>query len=360
MPAYTAALCREMADAAPRLSGYLADTVYLGGGTPSLLPGGCLSQIFEAIHACCPVAPGAEITCEANPKTIDYEKFCLLKKLGVNRVSIGVQSMVDNELRLLGRIHTAHDARTAVESARRAGIENISLDLMTGIPAQTAESLTYTVREAAALAPTHISAYALRIEDGTPFARRRRALPLPDEDGEATLMQHAAEALEAAGYARYEISNYARPGYESRHNLRYWHGEEYLGFGVAAYSCFGGRRFGHSRDLESYLAGAVLPEVDCEVLTPREEEREFLMLRLRLTEGIPVADYNRRFGRDFDMLYAAPLLRFADFLREGGGRVALHPRGMMVSNSLIVEFLSVLDGAAAGAVSSGVTMPAGG
>ncbi len=338
---YIERLCRDLAAAAPPQA--TVQTVYLGGGTPSLLSETDLSLLFATLERHYTLAADAEITCEVNPKTADFAKFSLLKSLGINRISLGVQSLEDKELRLLGRIHTAADARRCFADARRAGFDNISVDLMTGIPAATAESLARTVRGIAELSPEHVSAYALKIEEGTPFARRRAELPLPDEEGAADAFDLAARLLTEAGYTRYEISNYARPGRESRHNLRYWRGEDYLGFGVAAYSCYGGERWGHPRELDAYLRGDPLPKIDRERLTPSEQEREYLILRLRLAEGLSKRDYAARFGRDFDALYQEPLARLSRFFCHRADRVAFTPEGMAVSNALLVELLSVLD-----------------
>lgn len=341
MPAYVERLFSEMRRT-PLPPDYTVDTVYLGGGTPSLLSGELLARLLDGVFSSFRVEPGAEISCEVNPGTVDGAALRLFRAAGVNRLSMGVQSLSDRELALLGRIHTADEAVRAFHAAREAGFDNISLDLMTGIPAETPESLAATVAGFAALGPEHISAYALKIEEGTPFAARRASLSLPDEDRQADAVTAAAEALEAAGYRRYEISNYARPGYESRHNLRYWRGEEYLGFGPSAYSYFGGWRYGYGRDLDAYLRDGFLPRQDETYIDARAEEEEFLMLRLRLCEGIPVREYEARFHRDFYTLFGRVLDRYADFFVQRPGAVALSPRGMLVSNSLIVEMLASL------------------
>lgn len=341
IPAYVDALLRQ-AEGTPTPSGAAIDSVYFGGGTPSLLPGNEMARLAKGLFTLYPIEEGAEITCEVNPGTVDYEKFCLLKELGFNRISIGIQSLDDNELRILGRIHTAAEAKEAFLLARQAGFTNISVDLMTGIPDETEESLRKTIEGLVSLSPDHISAYALKIEEGTPFAENRERLSLPDEEGEAYFTELSAALLGAAGFCRYEISNYAKEGKESRHNLHYWHGDEYIGLGPSAYSYLLGRRYGYPRDLDGFLVGN-LERIDEEIIDREEEEREFFMLRLRLAEGIPIREYEKRFGRDFRKSFGKLLSHYAPFLTEKDGHVALNGRGMLLSNSLIGAFLEVLD-----------------
>ena len=341
MHAYVSALLREMR-ACP-LSGRTVSTVYLGGGTPSLLPGAELTRLIAGVQECYTIDPVAEITCEVNPCTADFDKLSLLKSLGINRISMGVQSLSDRALSAIGRLHTAKEARDAYALARRVGFENISLDLMTGLPGETPEELAATVRGILDLDPEHISAYALTLEERTPLATSPLRATLPDEDAAADAMEQTAAALSAAGYHRYEISNYARPGYESRHNLGYWQGRDYLGLGVAAYSYLDGVRFGKPRDLEGYLAGTPLPDVDREVLTAADREAERVMLSLRLSAGIDCAAYRRDFGRDPAALLADVIARYPDCFSVSATAIALTPRGMSVSNPLIAECLLALE-----------------
>ncbi len=340
MSRYVDALIGEM-ERRPA-NGYTARTVYLGGGTPSLLGERELSRLLSSVRRHYRVAEDAEITCEVNPGTADYDKFSLLKSLGVNRVSLGVQSLSDRALRALGRIHTADGARRAYLDARRAGFSSISLDLMTGLPGESEEELTSTICGLIALAPEHISAYALSVEEGTPLSASPLRREIPDEDASADAMELAAGMLTAAGYARYEISNYARPGCESRHNLNYWRAGEYIGLGVAAHSYFGGERFGAPRDLDGYLIGRELPRCDLEVITPAERERERVMLSLRLREGIDRARYLRDFGRDPCALFREATRRYPDCFLVTDTALALTDRGMNVSNPLIGELLSMI------------------
>ncbi len=341
IPAYVTALCRELCERAR--PDRVVDTVYLGGGTPSLLPTAELARLLDAVGAHCRLASGAEITCEANPGTADYEKFSLLKAAGVNRLSLGVQSLSDRALRALGRIHTAKEAVAAYDSARRAGFRNLSLDLMTGLPGETPAELLETLRGVLALAPEHISAYSLILEEGTPLAASPLRHEIPDDDAAADAMEMTAAVLEGAGSRRYEISNYAREGYESRHNLRYWRGGEYLGLGVGAYSYLDGVRFGAPRDLDAYLSGKPLPTVDRETLSRDDLERERVLLSLRLAEGIDLAAYRRDFGRDPLSLFAPVTRRAPDHFRVTDTALALRGRGMQVSNTLIAECLLCLD-----------------
>ncbi len=343
IPAYVDALLAEMRRRPAE--GYTVDTVYLGGGTPSLLPARETERLLEGVFAHYRVDPSAEITSEVNPGTVDFDKFCLLKSFGINRVSLGVQSLSDRALRALGRIHTAREAEDAFRAARRAGFENISLDLMLGLPGETPEELIATLDGMLALSPEHISAYALMLEEGTPLYTSPLRNTVPDEDAAADAMEATAELLTAMGYRRYEISNYARRGFASRHNLRYWRGEEYIGLGVAAYSYFGGERFGAPRDLDGYLAGRILPRVDVEAVTPSERERERVMLSLRLADGIDRAAYLRDFGRDPHVLFADLLALYSAYFTVSDRAIALNTKGMSVSNLLIAECLDRLDAA---------------
>ena len=340
IPAYVDALLAEMCRRpAP---GYTVDTVYLGGGTPSLLPPEETERLLAGIHRHYRVDPLAEITCEVNPCTVDFEKFSLLRSFGINRVSIGVQSLSDRALAALGRLHTASEAVAAYRDAHRAGFDNVSMDLMLGLPGETPRELAGTVEEMIALAPEHISAYALMLEEGTPLFTSPLCESIPGDDEAADAMEATAARLAAAGYRRYEISNYAQEGRESRHNLRYWRGEEYVGLGVAAYSYFEGERFGAPRDLDGYLAGRILPRVDVERLDHADREAERVMLSLRLADGIDRAAYLRDFGRDPHLLFSEVLSRYPAYFVRSDSAVALTGKGMNVSNTLIAECLACL------------------
>ena len=318
-------------------------TVYFGGGTPSLLPIGELSRLMEAVYKHYAVSNDAEITCEVNPGTVDRDKLSHIRALGINRLSIGVQSLSDRALRALSRVHTAAEAIGAYRAAREVGFDNISLDLMMGLPGESTEELDATVRGFLALAPEHISAYALMLEEGTPLASSPLRHTVPDEDATADAMERVSAMLAEGGYRRYEISNYARPGYESRHNLGYWRRREYIGLGVAAYSYFDGMRYGTPRDLEGYLAGRPLSAVDRETLGAADREAEHVMLSLRLAEGIDRAAYLAEHGRDPHTLFAPVTARYPEAFSVTEATLALTERGMAVSNTLIAELLLLLD-----------------
>ena len=343
--AYVEALCAHLRAIAPSAREYTVDTVYLGGGTPTLLSPADLARILDTVRANFALLQGAEITSECNPVTNTDGLFEGLLQAGVNRLSIGLQSVHEKELKLLGRLHSFADFESTFAAARRAGFDNISADLMFGIPAQTVESFRQTLETLCGLSPEHISAYGLRVEDGTAFGRMRDTLPLPSEDEEAEMAELVASLLPTHGYKRYEISNYAKNGYHSRHNLRYWLGEEYLGFGPAAHSFFGGVRFETPADTGAYLRTVEKGDFDAlfterHTVTKDEAREEYVMLRMRLAEGIDKADFSRRFGTGFEDRYGnlAPLVQ-GGFLTNTDTRVAFTARGMQVSNTILSEWL---------------------
>jgi oxygen-independent coproporphyrinogen-3 oxidase len=268
-----------------------------------------------------------------------------LREAGMNRLSIGLQSANDGELKLLGRPHGVAEFRATYEAARRGGFDNISVDLMFGIPDQTVESFGRTLDTVLDLSPEHISAYGLRIEEGTPFYGMRRTLSLPDEDTESEMAELAADRLRGAGYEHYEVSNYARPGKRSRHNMRYWLGEDYLGFGPAAHSYFRGTRFETAPDTAAYIAAVERGELEslrqgAMRIEGKEKTDEYVMLRMRLFDGIELADFERRFGVSFEALYGGTeRLQRGGFLTKDGGRIAFTERGMRVSNAILSDWL---------------------
>lgn len=338
--AYADELCRRLVAWAPRTKDRAVDTVYFGGGTPTLLPIADFSRILQAIAAHYTLSPDCEITAECNPATADFAYLSSLRALGVNRLSIGLQSAHENELRALGRAHTFADFKAVFADARRAGFDNISADLMYGIPHQTEKSFCASIAALCDLAPEHISAYGLKIEDGTPFSRMQECLPLPNEDSEYRMYCLLTHELEKRAYHKYEISNFAKDGRHSRHNLRYWYGKEYLGFGVAAHSYFEGARFGNSRDIDRFLLGE---DIVCEhtQLSEHEREEEYVMLRLRLTEGISLSDFSARTGENFEARYPS-LSRMIDggFMKKENGRISFTDKGFFVSNAILAEMLS--------------------
>ena len=326
---YTVALIGEMErQASP---GVTADTLYLGGGTPPLLGTENLIRLIEAARRL--YAFSGEATLEANPGSIGLPALTELREAGYNRISFGMQSAVPEELRRLGRRHTPEAVRDAVKVARTAGFDRISVDLMLGIPGQTEASLAESIGFVRSLGVSHVSAYLLKVEENTPFWRQRAWEECPGEEETCARYLQAVEALEAAGFLQYEISNFARPGQECRHNLKYWRCEEYLGFGPAAHGYFGGKRYGHTRDLAAYLACP-----DKTVFITDEHPggfEEYAMLRLRLREGLRLSEA-ARYGADPALLRqkAAPYVQ-AGLVRLGEDTLALTPQGFLVSNSLI-------------------------
>lgn len=369
-------------------------SVFLGGGTPSVLPAEWICEVLEEVRRNFSVSENAEITIEANPGTVDTGKLQLYRTAGINRISFGCQSFHDEELRRLGRIHTVQEIEESVQLARGAGFANINLDLMSGLPGQDLQSWEDTLRQAIALRPEHISAYSLIIEEGTPFyslygeekdsavfvpENEKKILPLPDEETERRMYERTAEILQEAGYAQYEISNYARPGYACRHNRGYWTGVPYVGFGLGASGYLPGSwfarmqagsgaqqadigtpqagsgaqqtgswvRYRNSCDLAEYMSGmADIAEGSCkydEIQVPKRSDlqAEYMILGLRLTEGVEDAEFARRFGDSIDSVYGPVLEAYTKtgFLIRENGMTKLSRRGISVSNRILSEFL---------------------
>lgn len=336
MDAYAAALTAALRAAAPKARDRLVDTIYFGGGTPSFLGAARLCTILEAVLDCFSVAPDAEITFEANPESArDVSALQTLRNVGFNRISLGMQSADDAELHAIGRVHTARDTAEAVAAARSAGFDNLSLDLIYGLSAQTRERWRKNLAAAVALAPEHLSCYALKVEPGTPLYARRGSAALPDDDAQADMYLDAVDFLAASGYAQYEISNFAKPGCESRHNLKYWTLSEYLGFGPGAHSDFDGRRFAAARDLDAFLAGNV-PFSEDAAVSPRERAAERVMLGLRLTRGLPA---DKLSGEEAVLRECAA----HGLAEQADGRWRLTPRGFLVSNAIILRVQEALD-----------------
>lgn len=333
------AYVRRLGELLPRFAeGYPRPlrTVYFGGGTPSLLGPARLGALLEEAARRFSLLPGAEITCEANPTGLSGDLFPGLRAAGFNRLSLGLQSAHEDELELLGRRHSPQDAARAVEAARTAGFENISLDLMLALPGGSTGKLGKSIGFAASLGPEHLSAYILKVEPGTPFARR--GVPQPQEDRAADEYLFCVEELARRGFRQYEISNFARPGFESRHNLVYWRCEEYLGLGPGAHSFLEGRRFLWPRDLDGFLQGAE-PVDD----GPGGGFEEFAMLNLRLTRGLRLSDCEERFGREGGAAFRLLLQRARALpqrlLRAEEDSVALTPEGFLVSNGILARLL---------------------
>ncbi len=339
--AYISALQQEMKE----YSGLRLDTVYLGGGTPTALAPAQLSQVLSAVRRSFSLAENCEITVEANPGTVNIETFSVLAESGVNRVSLGVQSFANSELIALGRIHTAKEAEEAVLAARQAGIQNVSLDLMFSIPNQTAETLTESLNRAISLSPEHLSCYSLMLCEGTPMYEDHLAgkLSLPDEDEDRRRDEFITEFLEKNGYERYEISNFAKPGQESRHNTKYWTRAPYIGLGAGAHSFFEGERFENPSDFSGYyerVSSGRHPKG--EAISEKDAMAEFMFLGLRRTrDGILHRDFQESFGRKLEDVYGKPLekLTALGLLEDDGRRIRLTKRGIDVSNGVFCEFL---------------------
>ena len=316
-----------------------ADTVYFGGGTPTLISDKHFERVFEALNNSFYIDDNAEITVECNPASIDEKGLFKLRQLGINRISIGLQSANDNELRSLGRLHSFDDFCNTFSFARKAGFDNISVDLMYGIPEQTYESFEKTLSGIVELSPEHISAYGLKIEEGTAFYCNRDKLVLPDEDSEADFYLLCCEYLSKNGFSRYEISNFAKSGRESRHNLKYWHLDDYIGFGVAAHSRFEGERFGNSRDIKAFLAGE---DIVCEKQKISEIAflTEFVMLGLRLAKGINKKEFLTLANKEFKQVY--PMVdSYIDrgFMTESKENIFFTSKGFLVSNAILSQML---------------------
>ena len=341
MHAYTKALIEEIEAFSPKARGYTVDTVFFGGGTPTIMPLFDIEAILEAVRRCFCFHPEAEITLEANPASAEKEKLSLLRALGFNRISVGVQSFLDEELKALGRVHTAAQAKVFLKDVREAGFQNVNIDLMYGIPHQTPESFQKTLREALSYSPEHISAYSLIIEEGTPFFEQCDTLPLPSEDEEVLLHSELCKILAGAGYRHYEISNFARDGYASRHNLRYWRCEEYLGFGAAAYSFFKGARYGNVRDVGKYMKDPTHAVFEKEILSEEALAYEYIMLHLRTSEGLSLDTYERRFGVKLKQRYKEEISRFRalGWVKDSEEYLSLTEEGMRFSNTVLVAFM---------------------
>lgn len=335
---YVDALKKEM----EKYSGEKIDSIFIGGGTPSILTEENLENLIESIYKIFLVEKNAEFTIESNPKTLTLEKLKLLKRRGVNRLSIGVQSFIDEELKKIGRVHTKKDAADAVMLAKTAGFSNINIDLMFSIPGQTADSLKKSIDEAIALNPEHISAYSLILEEGTPLFSEveRGEVILPEEEVDRKNYRYLIEKLKSVGYRQYEISNFSKPGYECRHNLKYWDCDEYIGIGVAAHSYYRDRRFFNTKDLEKYLKGAYQEDIS-ETLTLDDKISEFIIMGFRKTEGISKKRFFEKFGVNFYEKFKNPLDKFIklNLIEEKGDFYRLTFEGINLSNTVLCEFI---------------------
>ncbi len=322
-------------------------TVFFGGGTPSFVDAAYIAKTLEEAEKYIGICAGAEITIEANPNSLDRGKLKTYLAAGVNRLSMGLQSAEDRLLKLLGRLHTRELFEQAYLAAREAGFENISLDLIYGLPAQTLDGWRHTLEYAASLEPQHVSAYSLTIEEGTPLHADLLAgkIEEADEELERAMYHEAVAFLGSKGFERYEISNFARPGLESRHNLAYWNRDDYLGIGAAAHSCVAEARFANTSGLDGYISclrSGKTAYNTREDLDMRQREFEFIMLKLRLAKGFLLEEYEKLFGRDFEERFAAPLEKLvkAGLLGREKGRVFPTDKGFDLQNTVVLELVN--------------------
>ncbi|MCL2235158.1 MAG: radical SAM family heme chaperone HemW [Defluviitaleaceae bacterium] len=338
---YVKALEEDIAASGADFMGYSVETVFFGGGTPSLLTTGQLGGILRALNDNFSLYKNCHMSVEANPDTVDKTYLAELYGLGFRRISFGVQSFDDEILKHIGRVHNADAARKAVEMAQKAGFDDISVDLIFALPHQTLDNFKASLDAALSLPITHISCYALSVEGGTPLAENKPLVDaIPDDALDRQMYALAKEKLAEAGFEHYEISNWAKEGYMCRHNLGYWTGREYLGLGLGASSYFGGKRLKKTECLESYIKGD-FSFSHTETIDKQTQMAEFALLGLRLTEGICVADFKNRFNQDIFEVYGEVLTGFLNqgLLVQKNNKISLTPKGLDLSNTVFCEFL---------------------
>ena len=336
---YVEALCAEIASY-KRDDRLCLDTVYFGGGTPSLLSPLQMEKIVLEICNAFYISESAEITLEANPGTVTEEKAVAYKRLGFNRVSLGLQSIHEKEMKKLGRIHNYQDFLSSFNLLRKAGFDNINVDLMYGIPYQSKDSFKETLDAVIGLSPEHISAYGLILEAGTPLFSEIDVLPLPTQDEECDMYDACRDLLKKSGYEHYEISNYAKPGKRSRHNMLYWNLTDYIGVGAAAHSYFEGERYSNTDSVSEYISSRKAGD-NTRITSDVDAEFEYVMLKLRLSDGFSLSEYEERFGSSFTDGKEDIIRKFIEqgLMTLSDGRLALTERGFYLSNSILVEIL---------------------
>lgn len=350
MPEYQKALLSHIAECAQSAKNNVINSIYIGGGTPSWYGAARVKELLAAVNKHFKLARDTEITMEANPDSVDLKDLRKLRHAGVNRISMGMQSACDEELQCIHRPHSVQQVADAVAAVRKVKIKNLNLDLIYGLPGQTEESWHHSVEQALALEPEHLSCYGLTVEEGTPLARRVEAgLELPDDDTQAALYLWTVERLAQAGYRQYEVSNFSKPGYQSRHNLKYWMSMPYMGIGAAAHSDFGGCRYSYVSSVDGYIHGVLdgEPLLDGSDRIPeRERGSEYLMLRLRTTHGIEEWEYRRNYYMNFDPI-GAKLMEYEQhgWATRTEGRWHFTPEGFLLSNRLIGELLELQESA---------------
>lgn len=344
MDDYQQALLAHLKECAPSAKKHTVNSIYIGGGTPSWYGAERICALLSTVKKYYKISRDVEITMEANPDSVELKALRKLRRAGVNRISMGMQSADDEELACIHRPHTCEQVVKAVGAVRKAKIRNLNLDLIYGLPGQTEESWHNSVEQALALEPQHLSCYGLTVEEGTPLARRVEAgEQLPDDDMQAELYLWTVKRLAEAGYEQYEVSNFAKAGFQSRHNLKYWMTMPYMGIGAAAHSDFGGCRYAYVRDVEGYIRGVLQGDklLDSSDLIPeRERGSEYIMLRLRTTHGIEEWEYRRTYYMNFDPL-KTKLLEYEQrgWATQTDGRWHFTPEGFLLSNRLIGELL---------------------
>ncbi len=344
---YVDALSLHIQDYSENIKDYTIDSVFIGGGTPTVLPKKNLIELIDLIYHNLNIANDAEFTIECNPATADYNLFKKLRSMGVNRLSIGMQSTCENELKLLSRIHTFEDFEECFTAARSAGFDNINVDLMYGIPEQSEASLKMSLESLCDKGPEHISLYGLKIEPNTEFFDIKNTLALPCEDNEYAMYETSINILNNYGYEQYEISNFSKPGFECKHNLKYWNCEEYLGLGPAAHSYLNGSRFSFKRDIDLYMNMLEQENYTEELIdeyydiSNGERMGEYVMLQLRLNRGIDTEDFNQKFNLSFDDLYAKYLKVYIQngFMEKTSSGYAFTTKGKYVSNYILSAIL---------------------
>lgn len=343
---YVNALLSEIESYRDFVKGYRVSTIFVGGGTPSVLRPKQMERILQKIYEVFELEKRPEITIEVNPGTVDEEKLQCYKANGVNRLSMGLQSVKDEKLRLLGRIHTYQEFAESYELARKVGFDNISIDLISSVPGQTLQEWKEELEIAAVQNPEHISVYQLIIEEGTPLYEKYAEHPelLPDEETSREIYLWTGRFLKEAGYEQYEISNYAKPGKESRHNLKYWERGDYLGLGLGAASMVRNIRMSNTKDMKTYLERCDKPKTmreDVQFLEEPRQMEEFMFLGLRKTRGVSKKEFRRIFGREMDMVYEKALHKCLEngMLLEHKDRIFLSEEGTLLSNMVLSEFL---------------------
>lgn len=341
---YIDALCLQIEREAEQYKNHIVDTIFFGGGTPSLIKSKDMEKLMLCIKKCLRVDENAEISIEINPKTVDYEKLKAYKKIGINRISIGLQSTDDEMLKCLGRIHSYNDFLSTYKLVREAGFDNVSVDLMYGLPNQTVTMLQDTLSKILCLDIEHISLYLLKIEEKTYFGKIKNRLYLPDDDTEYEMYIKMCELLEENGYSQYEISNFSKEGKRSRHNLKYWLSDEYIGLGPNAHSYFEKRRFSYKADTTAYinelLNGGLPEKISEEQIECISEIDEYVMLKLRLSDGIELCQFKNRFDIELTDKYPS-IMKYvkSGHMKLENGKCYFTRQGFFVSNYILSDIL---------------------